>query len=542
MEQIFHELFFQRILKMITQQGRINGASWNVNVVQMTVLVILRVAVGWHFLYEGVSKLFIPDWTSAGFLTVSKWIFAPVFKWIAASPSVLSAVDLLNIWGLIFIGLSLMIGLFSRAASIAGIILLTLYYLANPPFIGMDFGIVTEGNYLVVDKNLVELIALCVLTIFPTGSIIGLDRLIAAVRHRKHVETTSAGQTPDTAKIQHFTPPASLDRRDLLKSFATLPVFGLFTIMVLKKLGWESYEEKNLKEKADATTSATIKSFNFTSLKDLQGQVPHSRIGNLELSRVILGGNLIGGWAHARDLIYVSKLVKAYHHRDKIFETFLLAEKCGINAFLTNPVLCGVINDYWRRDIGGIKFISDCGGANLTEGIMKSVDNGASALYVHGGVADTLARENRLDEIANAVELMRRNDLPAGIGGHALDTVKKCVEYGIEPDFWMKTLHRTDYWSAQNGENDNGLGLQDNLWCSNPDETVAYMRTVKQPWIAFKTLAAGAYHPKDGFNYAFANGADFICVGMYDFQIVDDVNIALKVLNGELKRERPWMA
>lgn len=528
---------------MKTHESSIRRISWNVSVVQIAVLTILRVTVGWHFLYEGVSKLFIPEWSSAGYLTVSKWIFAPIFKWIAATPSVLSIVDFLNIWGLVLIGLGLMFGLFTRTASIAGIGLLSLYYLANPPFIGMDFGIVTEGNYLVVDKNLVELVALCVLAIFPTGSVFGFDRLIAHIRRGKRAVPINTGQspTPDAPKTQ-FVPPVSLDRRELLKSFATLPVFGIFTIMVLKKLGWESYEEKNLAEKADATTSATIKSFNFSSLEDLQGQVPHTKIGNLELSRVILGGNLIGGWAHARDLIYVSKLVKAYHHRDKIFETFLLAEKCGINAFLTNPVLCSVINDYWRRDIGNIKFISDCGGNNLTEGIMKSVDNGASALYVHGGVADTLARENRLEEIADAVELMRRNGLPAGIGGHALDTVKKCVEYGIEPDFWMKTLHRTDYWSSRAGESENGLGLQDNLWCSNPDETVEYMKTIRQPWIAFKTLAAGAYHPKDGFSYAFSSGADFICVGMYDFQIVDDVNIALNVLNGDLKRERPWMA
>ena len=57
-----------------------------------------------------------------------------------------------------------------------------------------------------------------------------------------------------------------------------------------------------------------------------------------------------------------------------------------------------------------------------------------------------------------------------------------------------------------------------------------YMKGLPQPWIAYKVLAAGAIHPKDGFRYAFENGADFICVGMYDFQIVDDVNIALTVL------------
>ena len=517
-------------------------------VIQLSLLVILRVAIGWHFLYEGINKLFTPGWTSSGFLSVSKWIFSGFFQWLASNQFLLLVVDLLNIWGLILIGLALMFGCYTRIASISGMVLLSFYYLANPPFVGMDFGIITEGSYLIVDKNLVELIALGVLTFIPTGTFLGLDRYFLNVRKRRlpsdsvEEELIEEGEGKDAASKRF------LGRRELLKSLATTPFIGAFVIVVLHKLGWESYEEKNISlsrypngvfsqpPKTDAVSSATIKAFNFSSLSNLQEQIPRSKIRNLELSRVILGGNLIGGWAHARDLIYVSKLVKAYHHKNKIFETFLLAEKCGINAFLTNPILCSVINEYWKRKIGNIQFISDCGGKNLMDGVNLSIDSGAAACYIHGGIADHLVREGKVEEIGKALDLIKQNGLPGGIGGHALQTVKECVRIGLEPDFWMKTLHHNDYWSAHPEKE------HDNIWCSNPEETIEFMKHLKQPWIAFKTLAAGAIHPDVGFRYAFTQGADFICAGMYDFQIVDDVNIAFSALSGSHQRERPWMA
>ena len=138
--------------------------------------------------------------------------------------------------------------------------------------------------------------------------------------------------------------------------------------------------------------------------------------------------------------------------------------------------------------------------------------------------------------MAKGLDLIRKNKLPAGIGGHKLSTIQGCVEKGLRPDFWMKTLHRVDYWSAKT-EPEN-----DNIWCNDPEACIAYMRELKEPWIAFKMLAAGAIHPKVGFKYAFEAGADFICVGMYDFQIVDDVNLAHAVLNGSLVRQRNWCA
>lgn len=145
---------------------------------QLSVLVILRVLIGWHFLYEGIVKVLNPYWSSAGYLLESKWIFSGLFTSIVSSPAALKMVDFLTMWGLIAIGLGLIAGCLTRVASISGMILLFLYYVSNPPFIGYKYTAPAEGSYLIVNKNLIELFALFVLTLFPTGTIIGLDRLI----------------------------------------------------------------------------------------------------------------------------------------------------------------------------------------------------------------------------------------------------------------------------------------------------------------------------------------------------------------------------
>jgi thiosulfate dehydrogenase [quinone] large subunit len=149
---------------------------------QTIALLTLRTVIGWHFLYEGLAKLTNPYWTSAGYLAESKWWFGDMFQYIAASPTVLTAVDYINIWGLILIGAGLMLGAFTRVATITGIVLLALYYLAVPPFVGLTYAMPTEGTYLIVNKVLIELVALVVLLAFPTGRVLGIDRLIAMKR------------------------------------------------------------------------------------------------------------------------------------------------------------------------------------------------------------------------------------------------------------------------------------------------------------------------------------------------------------------------
>ncbi len=142
-------------------------------------LTLLRVLIGWHLLYEGLAKLWIKDWSAGPYLMDSAGWFGGIFHAMAANPDVLAIIDVVNIWALIVIGLALMLGLFSRWALIAGIVLISLYYLSHVPFINAQYAAPGEGNYLFVDKTLIEIVAMFVLLTIPAGRDIGLDRFFS---------------------------------------------------------------------------------------------------------------------------------------------------------------------------------------------------------------------------------------------------------------------------------------------------------------------------------------------------------------------------
>ncbi len=173
---------------------------------QTGALVGLRLLVGWHFLYEGLAKLTNPYWTSAGYLAESQWIFQDLLIRIAASPTAVTIVDYMNMWGLTLIGLGLVLGLFTRAATVAGIVLLAFYYLSAPPFTGLSYPMPMEGSYLIVNKVLIELAALVVLLGFPTGRTWGLDFFVArarAARHPAPVTEPASGPAPESHEPVH---------------------------------------------------------------------------------------------------------------------------------------------------------------------------------------------------------------------------------------------------------------------------------------------------------------------------------------------------
>ena len=141
-------------------------------------LTLLRVVIGWHFLYEGIAKLSATSWSAAGYLKQARGPASGLFRWLAAQPNLLDTANLVTMWGLTVVGLLLILGLFTRLASVAGIAFVLLFYLAAPPWVGYFYALPSEGSYLIVNKNLVELCALLVIMLTGSGRFAGLDRIL----------------------------------------------------------------------------------------------------------------------------------------------------------------------------------------------------------------------------------------------------------------------------------------------------------------------------------------------------------------------------
>jgi hypothetical protein len=284
-----------------------------------------------------------------------------------------------------------------------------------------------------------------------------------------------------------------------------------------------------------------------------KADMPYGMLGKAKISRLMLGGNLVSGYMHSRDLAYVGPLFRAYVTEQKIFETFRLAEEQGINTVFESGI--NFVQRYNKEFGGRMQIIPSIhpeltfDEAALKREVQRYVDAGVPAIYVWGVAGDTLAKSQRIDILGRAVEIAKKSGLPVGVGAHSLTVPVECEKALVPCDFYVKTLHRDDYPSATPKELrkdymwiDGGKGFYDNMWCINAEETVEFMKTVTKPWVAFKVLAAGAINPQQGFAHAFRSGADFIAVGMFDFQIRQNSELVQKVIRREQDRPRPWRA
>jgi thiosulfate dehydrogenase [quinone] large subunit len=167
---------------------------------QQFCLVTLRTVIGWHFAYEGFYKLMLPGWSrggqrlaawsAEGYLRGATGPFASLFHNMASHAGMMHAVDLMVPVGLLLVGLSLMLGLLTQLGCVGALAFLAMFYLSQPPFSGMpQTG--AEGAYLIVNKNLIELVAVLAVMAFRTGAIAGIDQL----RSARHAQIEAAARS-----------------------------------------------------------------------------------------------------------------------------------------------------------------------------------------------------------------------------------------------------------------------------------------------------------------------------------------------------------
>ena len=352
------------------------------------------------------------------------------------------------------------------------------------------------------------------------------------------------------------------NRRELLKTIGSLPVIG--------SLLSQSAKVKS-QDKVDAVTGPTFITRSdkqeYARLKNLdlndpkivatQKKMPVGKIGNLTLGRLISGSNLISMNMHARDLDYVSALAANYNTEERIFMTLKLCEEYGINSVVlkNHNFKQFRLSKYWDEWGGKMKWLADVITTDINKYerlLVEHLELGASGAYLWGGASDIWYHRKKKGNIIKAFEIMKKYDIPVGICAHRIGPIMFCEKEGIVPDFYMKTLHHDRYWSAHPETNRRFIEMfekdspehaeyHDNMFCHNHEETISFMQDVKVPWIAFKVLAAGAIGAREGIEYAFASGADFICLGMFDFQVKQDVQICLKAIAESKNRKRPWI-
>ncbi len=249
-------------------------------------------------------------------------------------------------------------------------------------------------------------------------------------------------------------------------------------------------------------------------------------IGKLRVGRLICGGNLFSGFAHSRNLIYVSNLMKQYFTPEKIMDTLQACEESGVNTAIMqcdNHIL-KVLKRYRKERHGKIQWIAQAypRAKDPTGNVKLARDGGAVGAFIQGLVGDRFVREGRLELIGKIIAFMKDNGLAAGVGSHRLEVPKAVEKAGLEPDFYFKTFNDVGYYSEK------------------PKQIADAMKAVNRPWIAFKVLGAGVVRPAKGFRLALEMGADFLCVGMFDFQVKQDAATVKQLLAKDLPRQRPW--
>ncbi|MBL7038872.1 MAG: hypothetical protein ISR77_09600 [Pirellulaceae bacterium] len=249
--------------------------------------------------------------------------------------------------------------------------------------------------------------------------------------------------------------------------------------------------------------------------------LPKRKLGKHDVGRLIIGANQFTGHPHAEPLKYAKELFAAYFTEEKIVETLAIGHDHGIDTHitLTDETCVKYLNRFEKEAGKRLQWIAQShwfrpkpeGRKDALKYIKLAADNGAIACFLHGAACDGLVREKNVSEMEYYFDTIRKQGMLAGLAGHLNETIDVPIKAGITPDFIMKTINTVNYASKDR------------------EKTTAMMAEIELPWIAYKVLGAGRVKPEAGFRYAIEAGADFLNVGMFDFQVAENAELVRKL-------------
>jgi hypothetical protein len=242
--------------------------------------------------------------------------------------------------------------------------------------------------------------------------------------------------------------------------------------------------------------------------------IPKISICNLDVTRFIIGGNPFSGFSHQgtdRDIEMLH-----YFTTSQIKKTLTQAEKLGINTFIgrCDQHIIRLLMEY-RDEGGSIQwFAQTCPEMKSIErSVEDAIHGGAVACFIHGGMMDFLLANKQLRDVPNAIEVIKKAGLSAGVAGHD-PRVFKWAEEHLDLDFYM-----CSYYNASHRDEDAEM-ISGKLEWFNPvdrDIMVTLIQRLSKPAIHYKILAAGRNDPQEAFSFAvkYMRPKDAVCVGVY---------------------------
>jgi hypothetical protein len=268
-----------------------------------------------------------------------------------------------------------------------------------------------------------------------------------------------------------------------------------------------------------AGTAATALS---ASAQEKAPVLPTVQLGTYRVTRLIAGGNPIGGFAHSTR--NMERHMLEYFTLERIVEFLEKCEREGINTWQF---------DHLEKPIAALRTVRERGSKlnficlhaeRPTDAALKTViaNMNPFAIVHHGGVTDRLFREGKARQVRDFVKKVHDAGVLAGVSSHNPDNIRKIAEEDWENDLFMTCF----YFVSRTREEQKALlgdvAVYEPYFESDPIRMTAVVREVNKPCLGFKILAAGRRCGNQktvdsAFKFAFDNikQTDAVIVGMY---------------------------